>query len=200
MKFTLNIYQLAIILFLPVVIFLVYIYTTKQSISNTQNGPVSGYSTYNKDMVPKTTDYSNKSNENVQNKYTQNIETDKKFDLDFNSLNFALTQHDFICIPETYQFCSASGDCNFSKPRVFLLLNIKQNLYSRCDSKGCDTYNISVSYKDGISHIINTSSSAGAVNVYGDLYSANVSRVKYTEGYISRGTDSTEYSGYCSKM
>ncbi len=53
-----------------------------------------------------------------------------------------------MCVPTRGVFCSG-GDCVDREPTVGLVIDLDSNTTSRCDSQGCDTYNV-VFDKSGI--------------------------------------------------
>ena len=77
------------------------------------------------------------------------------------------------CDPRTIMVCSPIG-CERGNSRVYLLIDTDKKTYSRCDSKGCDTY-------EGI--VLNTSGQFGSIQIPGRsiLQKMDLETGRYTE-------------------
>jgi len=68
--------------------------------------------------------------------------------IDLSSKDMAQRAEEWLCQPTTMKTCSQK-DCKDAQPSIWTKINFKEKKYSRCDSKGCDSYEMVYS-KSGI--------------------------------------------------
>lgn len=78
------------------------------------------------------------SNADEQKSISENL----AFDVDVNSLSYALPRYELICTPEKKFSCSSQGGCQQVKANVFVLISFLEHKMYRCDNKPCDGYSI----------------------------------------------------------
>lgn len=114
---------------------------------------------------------------------------DKKFDLDISSLSYQLPRYTKICLPESRYDCSSSG-CEKNKPTTFVLYDENTSKVYRCDSKPCDSYDVSREVSGLYTNLTPITPNGSLVK----LSSVN----EYVES-VSLGLDTIIYRGRCSE-
>lgn len=185
--YNLNSFQLILLILIPVFMLIGYIIYDKSQNSH-QTIVDSNQDSQNIQIIKEPV-----KNDTNHNTYAVADGSSLKFDINFRNIPYVFPQWDLMCLPRGGKYCE-NNICKDIKPTVFLLVDMKNQSYYRCDQKSCDAYQYTSKSIEGDGTAVSPIGKSGGFILFGNLYDRQ-SQIGYSESVYLLGNEYSYYGG-----